>query len=59
MQTQLGEAFDLDDPKSFLTWLTSLHFLLNSFLPFISGLIRDTYGDRKAILFQNGLCAIG
>ncbi|CAD8093747.1 unnamed protein product [Paramecium primaurelia] len=59
MQTQIGEAFNIDDPKQFLTWLTSLHFLLNSFLPFFSGLIRDFYGDRKSIIFQNGLCVIG
>ncbi|CAD8090515.1 unnamed protein product [Paramecium sonneborni] len=59
MQTQIGEAFNIDDPKQFLTWLTSLHFLLNSFLPFFSGLIRDFYGDRKSIIFQNVLCTLG
>ncbi|CAD8138332.1 unnamed protein product [Paramecium pentaurelia] len=55
----LGEIFNLDDQKEFLTLLTTLHYLLNSFLPYFSGVLRDSYGDTFAILFQNLLCVIG
>lgn len=55
----LGEIFNLDDQKEFLSFLTTLHYLFNSFLPYFSGVLRDSYGDTFAILFQNLLCVIG
>ncbi|CAD8054055.1 unnamed protein product [Paramecium sonneborni] len=55
----LGDIFNLDDQKEFLALLTTFHYLLNSFLPYFSGVIRDSCGDSFAILFQNSLCVIG